>query len=410
MKLFTLLASTRALQGTPYAQLNASNYSANAKFGSAVAISATGLVVIVGAPEAAVGTIARAGIVYIYDSATVTETAVLADAAPVVDEQFGFSIALSADGNTLAIGAPGATVNSSTLAGCVYIYRKTGTEWIKQAKIISLNPQYHAGFGHSIALSADGNRVAIGAPRHTLGGKVLGYACVYEYNIAYQQTYYDWHFYTEFTQTMAGYDNANAGFGWKVSLSDDGAKLAISAPFMFITEAGAGAVFVATSLTSHTLAMYYSDSLISDGYFGLGLALNASGDTIFVGEPGSSNPLGVTKTGAVHVMPIDRSWRGKYWVNTPQTYAQLGFDVATVGDTFVASAIVEDTSVADTGAVYVFSKASGTWEQKLDFDGMQVNGYFGSSIAISATGNLLAIGAKGETYNGLASGNVYLIF
>lgn len=408
MKLFTALASTRQLQGTPYAQLNASNYSANAKFGTSVAISATGTVVAVGAPDAKVGAITTAGIVYIYDTATVTEVAVLADSAPVIDERFGFSVALSADGSTLAIGAPGVTVNSSTLAGCVYIYRKTGTEWIKQAKLVSLNPQYNAGFGHSVALSADGNRVAIGAPRHQVAGRALGYVAIYEYNIAYQQTYYDWHFNDEYLQSTFGYDNENAGLGWQVALSADGTKLAMSAPFMFVNVDSAGAVFF-TDTVPRTTETYFSDSQIVDGFFGLSLAIDANGITLFIGEPGSSNPQGVLKTGAAHVMPVDRSTRHKLWVAIPQANAQFGFAITTAGDTFVASAILEDTSVADTGSVYVFTKTAGVWTQRLDFDGVQSNGYFGSAVALSATGNVLAIGAKNEAYNGVASGNVYLI-
>jgi len=400
MKLFTTLASTRQLQGTPYAQLNASNYSAYARFGASVAISAAGTVA-VGAPDADVGAITDAGIVYIYDAATVTEVAVLADAAPVIDGRFGFSVALSADGNTLAIGAPGTTVNGSTLAGCVYIYRKTGTEWVKQAKIVSLNPQYGAGFGHSVSLSADGNRVAMGAPRHIVAGRTLGYVAIYEYSST-------WHFNDEYLQSTFGYDNANAGFGWRVALSADGTKLAMSAPYMFVNESQAGAVFF-TDTVPRTTGTYFSDVQIADGFFGEALAIDTNGITLFIGEPGSSNPQGVLKTGAAHVMPVDRSTRHKLWVSTPQEDAQFGYAITTAGDAFVASAILEDTSVADTGSVYVFTKTAGVWAQRLDFDGVQSNGYFGSAVALSATGNVLAIGAKNEVYNGVASGNVYLI-
>jgi len=411
MKLFTALASIRQLYGTPYAQLNASNYSANTKFGTSVAISATGTVVAVSAPDAKVGTVTAAGIVYIYNASLVTEEAVLADVAPVIDERFGFSVALSADGNTLAIGAPGATVNGSTLAGCVYIYRKTGTEWIKQAKIVSLNPQYNAGFGHSVALSADGNRVAIGAPRHQVDAKVSGYVAVYGYSLVYNQTYYDWNNVAEYTTITFGYSIIeNGGFGWQVALNADGTKLAISLPFVTVgtTAPNAGLVFF-TDMTTQLKTTYSSDVPIADGFFGLSLAIDANGITLFIGEPGSSNPQGVIKTGAVHVTTIHQSERHKLWVAVPQANAQFGYAITTAGDTFVASAILEDTSVADTGSVYVFTKTAGVWVQRLDFDGVQSNGYFGSAVALSATGNVLAIGAKNEVYNGVASGNVYLI-
>ncbi|WP_283130227.1 hypothetical protein [Enterovibrio norvegicus] len=91
---------------------------------------------------------------------------------------YGATVALSDDGKTLAVGAkqedsisPGIngdeSNNSRANAGAVYLYRKTNTLWGKQAYI---KPTVVGGgdlFGRSIALSSDGNTLAVTAPEES---------------------------------------------------------------------------------------------------------------------------------------------------------------------------------------------------------------------------------------------------
>ena len=95
---------------------------------------------------------------------------------PGEGDQFGFSVALSDDGNTLAVGAPsedssanGINGNqkdeSALTAGAVYVYSRSGTAWMQQAYVKSeATPMATAGdqFGYSVALNADGNTLAVG--------------------------------------------------------------------------------------------------------------------------------------------------------------------------------------------------------------------------------------------------------
>src|SRR6185312_5714005 len=89
-------------------------------------------------------------------------------------DSFGISIALSADGETLAVGAyqeasnatgvgGDQTSNADAAAGAVYVYAYDGTTWAQQAYIKASNPDAMDQFGHSLALSADGSTLAIGA-------------------------------------------------------------------------------------------------------------------------------------------------------------------------------------------------------------------------------------------------------
>ena len=78
------------------------------------------------------------------------------------------TISLSADGNTLAVGAfreasgTGAESDDSAInAGAVYVFTRNASGasfvWSQQSYIKAGNPDAHDGFGASVSLSADGN-------------------------------------------------------------------------------------------------------------------------------------------------------------------------------------------------------------------------------------------------------------
>ena len=88
---------------------------------------------------------------------------------------FGNTVALSADGRTLAVGAlfeaggaPGINGdqadNSQDSAGAVYVFVNEEDEWRQQAYVKASNPDANDFFSTSIALSADGDTLVVGAP------------------------------------------------------------------------------------------------------------------------------------------------------------------------------------------------------------------------------------------------------
>src|SRR5206468_7200875 len=92
--------------------------------------------------------------------------------------QFGASVALAADGNILAIGATGESsalagvsagaVNEATAgsgaptSGVVYVLTRSVTTWSQQAYVKASNTEANDNFGRSVALSGDGNTLAVG--------------------------------------------------------------------------------------------------------------------------------------------------------------------------------------------------------------------------------------------------------
>jgi hypothetical protein len=87
---------------------------------------------------------------------------------PVGDEvgdgdEFGFSLALSADGNTLAAGAvseDGAD-DKQAQSGAVYVFTRSGSTWAQQALVKGSNTEAGDLFGYGVALSDDGNTMAV---------------------------------------------------------------------------------------------------------------------------------------------------------------------------------------------------------------------------------------------------------
>src|ERR1041385_2121469 len=92
----------------------------------------------------------------------------------VLDGHAGNTVAVSADGNTMAIGAPhessgakGVNGNQNDTsaydAGAVYVFTRNGVGWSQQAYLKASNTARGAEFGHGVALSADGNTIAVSA-------------------------------------------------------------------------------------------------------------------------------------------------------------------------------------------------------------------------------------------------------
>ena len=87
----------------------------------------------------------------------------------------GNAIAVSADGNTAAVGAPhessaargingNAADNSLYASGAVYVFVRRGGAWVQQAYVKASNAGQSDLFGMNVALSADGNTLAVAAP------------------------------------------------------------------------------------------------------------------------------------------------------------------------------------------------------------------------------------------------------
>jgi alpha-glucosidase (family GH31 glycosyl hydrolase) len=82
---------------------------------------------------------------------------------------FGYAVALSADGSTLAVGAISDDVNANVDQGSVSVFARTGSAWKEQQVITLDNGAASGNFGWSVSLSTDGNTLAAGGPNQGAG-------------------------------------------------------------------------------------------------------------------------------------------------------------------------------------------------------------------------------------------------
>src|SRR5438876_743002 len=77
----------------------------------------------------------------------------------------GFSVSLSADGNTAIVGGPDDNGN----AGAAWVYSRSGAMWNQQAKLVGTGAVGITEQGFSVSLSADGNTAMVGGPEDNGG-------------------------------------------------------------------------------------------------------------------------------------------------------------------------------------------------------------------------------------------------
>jgi hypothetical protein len=85
--------------------------------------------------------------------------------------RFGWSVSISGDGNTIAVGVPFDDKGSNADQGSTYIYWRSGGQWFQQEKVTSTDGAAFDRFGWSVSISSDGNTMVVGAPYNKISGK-----------------------------------------------------------------------------------------------------------------------------------------------------------------------------------------------------------------------------------------------
>ncbi len=422
------------------AYIKASNPGESDEFGHYVALSADGNTLAVSAyfeSSAATGingtqnddSIPQSGAVYVFTrrGTTWSQQAYLKASntgeAGVGDQfgdgdQFGFSMTLSDDGNTLAVGAitedsasPGINGNqadnSQVSAGAVYVFARTGTTWAQQAYVKPFNPGGGDMFGYTVSLSADGNTLAVGSFDEDGSARQIngpddnmrnGAGAVY----VFMRNGTAW---TQQAYIKASNDEAGDSFGVHLDLSDDGNTLAVGsldedclATGVNPAEAcdndraadistGAVYVFVRSGTTWTQQAFLKASNTGKTDWYGSRLALSGDGNTLAVaasledsaaqGIGGRQNDETAPEAGAVYFYTRrGTSWTHHAYVKGSNTKAfdEFGSSVALSRDgrTMVVTARGEDsgahgingnqadTTADEAGAAYVFAVSGGS--------------------------------------------------
>ena len=375
----------------------------------------------------------------------------------------GTSIAISADGTTMAVGAPyesgsaggvggNEKDNSAYASGAVYVFARTGSGWTQQAYVKASNAGQSDHFGSSVSLSADGSTLAVSA--HWEASDATGVNGNQNDNSLAQAGAVYVFTRGSATWTQQAYLKAsNTGkaaegevpgdgdqFGYAIALSGDGNTLAVGA----ITEDSAaqqidgdqrddsqqssGAVYVfARSASTWTQEAYVKGSHLEAGdMFGFAVALSLDGSTLVASafdERGSGRTIngphdnGANGSGALYVFTRRMGqWTQQAYIKGSRTEAtdQLGYAVAISddGNTIAAGAGDEDCLTPGinppgcdndspprgsaniwVGAAYVFVRAGDTWTEQAFIKANNARPYnsFGVKLALSGDGQTLAV-------------------
>jgi hypothetical protein len=314
-----------------------------------------------------------------------------------VSDQSGFSVSLSSDGLTVAIGAYLNDGNGSA-SGHVRVYAYNGSSWVQNgADIDGETASDQSGF--SVSLSSDGLTVAIGAPGNRSDS---GHVRVYAYNgSSWVQNGGD-------IDGEAAYDES----GFSVSLSSDGLTVAI----------GAYGNDASGSLSGHVRVYAYNgsswvqnggdiDGEAANDRSGYSVSLSSDGLTVAIGAYGNAG--NGSNSGHVRVY----AYNGSSWarmvadIDGEAAADQSGVSVSLSSDglTVAIGAYGNDGNGVDSGHVRVYKLVPITHiSSKLgdDIDGEAVSDQSGYSVSLSSDGLTVAIGAYVNDGNGSASGHV----
>lgn len=141
-------------------------------FGWSSAVSGDGSTIIVGSPYKDVqsGQDGGAAFIYTLNGGSFTEQAVLVGSTITNSDLFGYSVAINADGTRAAVGAPYKDPSGYWDSGTVYAYSRSGSTWTETQIITPTSPSYYERVGWSMCMSASGDTIAVGAPYHSSPG------------------------------------------------------------------------------------------------------------------------------------------------------------------------------------------------------------------------------------------------
>jgi len=328
------------------------------------------------------------------DSNVVTVSGTLASAVGYIKasntesfDNFGYTVALSADGNTLAVGAVSEDSNATTIngnqadnslisTGAVYVFVRSGNAWQQQAYVKPTNTGDNDRFGESLAISADGNTLVVGALHEDSNAQGIG---------------------------GNQFDNSAA-------------------------DSGAVYVFARSGNTWTQQAYIKASNSEAGDQFGSAVAISGDGNTVAAasygedsaatGVGGSQNDNASPNSGAVYVFTRSgSSWSQQGYIKSDVTSNNLNFGSARVGASAINSrvgntlalssdgtylavgAALDDFAQGNAGAAYVFVRQGSAWSQQFKASGIDVADYFGVSVALSSDGATLAIGMSGDDSN-----------
>lgn len=302
---------------------------------------------------------------------------------------FGWSIAISGDGKTLAVGAPaesssdkGVTVgdkggasNDSPTSGAVYVFAKIDGNWVQEAYLKASNTEQpnenryltlpNDRFGYQISLSDDGNTLAVSAIGED--SPSYGIDCREENEIVSQTVY---------------------------NSSSSSSIVSAAVPYNL------GAIYIFNrSNASWTQSAYIkANQELQYSNFGTYFVLSGDGKTLAVGNPDDSSYI----LSSSSTSSSNSSFECLKYNLSSSSSSSSSSSLSSSSNPSSSSDSSSSSSViiyggSGSGAIYIFKLVGSTWQQakRVKAPDAYPGDRLGISIALSFNGDILAAGAVG---------------
>ena len=255
------------------------------RFGTSVALDSTATRILIGTPNSdtpgAIPIVDNgATYVYIRSGSTWTLETILTAVDKIDSDYFGHTVDIDATGTRAVIGSYGSDPNSITNSGAAYVYRRSGTTWIHEAKLIAADGAAGDNFGYSVAIDDAGSRIAVGAINHDANGVNAG--AVYVYARAMESWILD-------IKLLPSDPHDGDNFGSAVAMDTTGTRLAVGASI----NAGSSYLYACYNTVWREEAVLVPTLGNTEKQFGQAVAISAQAERAFVSAPADFVNAGV---------------------------------------------------------------------------------------------------------------------
>lgn len=333
------------------------------------------------------GSSSGAAYVFRRESTNWVQEAKLSATDALAGDQFGKSVAIS--GDYILVGAH-TDDDRGSASGSAYVFRREGTNWMPEAKLLAGDGAAEDYFGAAVAL--DGDYAVIGAWGDDYGGAAY----------AFHREGTNW---TQQSKLVAS-DNASGDqYGYSVSLYGDCAAVGAWQDDDLGAQSGSAYVFRRGGTNWAQEANLAAADAASSHFFGAAVSVHSN--RVLVGAADTVSGFGC---GEAYLF----CHTGSNW----QQEAKLIASNALAGNRFGASVslFAEYAAIgapdalrgSTPGQVYVFKRDGPNWTQQANLvvSSSPASDQFGKSVAVH--GDYLLVGSPTDSRDNPTSGSAYL--
>ncbi len=391
-------------------QVFASDGAPEDHFGTDIDLSDDGLTLVVGMPgdngnDSGFFNDRGAAYAYVWNG-TIWEESRLTGPDCLAGDHFGYSVAISGDGEIIVVGARDHEVDFPG-QGAVYVFIRNASDgWDYYEKYSAPAGAEDDSLGYSAAISSDGSVIAAGAPYRN-GGRGSVFVLRGDPDTG-------WNVDTELTASDAEDGDL---FGFDVSLSGDGTGLAVGAPHkgVVFTPRIGSVYYFSDSGPAWTETILPCAAGTGDDLFGYALSLSPDGTTLAIGARGHEAAGNMRQGTAFVYRNVGGTWdlyELPFTDGQAADYFGTSIAVSNNGEFVLVGVPHDDVVEIDQGSARLYRWDGGSSgylpERTLTVYEALFEDRFGRSVSLTPEGNFMAVGSRERDISADNDGAVFL--